>query len=102
MVGPNQTKDLNQIDPIVVGVMKMGNTAPRLGREATSLAFRASVLPFHHVGTLTELLYSRPPAYAAPCLRGQCRLEHCHSWCWLALCENNVTQWVIVPWCWAQ
>ena len=35
---------------IVVGVMKMGNTVPRVGLEPTSLAFWASVLPLHHVG----------------------------------------------------
>ena len=34
----------------IVGVMKMGNTAPREGLEPTSLAFRASVLPLHQVG----------------------------------------------------
>ena len=28
----------------------MENTVPRVGVEPTSLAFRASVLPFHHVG----------------------------------------------------
>ena len=32
----------------VMGVMKMGNTVPRGGLEPTSLAFWASVLPFHH------------------------------------------------------
>ena len=30
-----------------MGIMKMGNTTPRL--KATSLAFRARVLPLHHV-----------------------------------------------------
>ena len=34
----------------VVGMMKMGNTVPRAGLEPTSLTFRASVLPLHHVG----------------------------------------------------
>ena len=30
--------------------MKMGNIVPRVGLEPASLAFRASVLPLHHVG----------------------------------------------------
>ena len=34
----------------VVGEMKMGNTMPRARLEATSLAFRASLLPLHYVG----------------------------------------------------
>ena len=36
--------------PIVMGVMKMGSTVPRAGLEPRSLAFRASVLPLHHIG----------------------------------------------------
>ena len=36
----------------VVGVMKVGNTVPRAGLKPTPLAFRASVLPFHQVGSL--------------------------------------------------
>ena len=35
---------------IVVGVMKMGNTVPRVGLETTSLTFWATVLPLHHMG----------------------------------------------------
>ena len=50
-----------------VGAMKMGNIVPR--------AFWASVLPLHHIGTLMSPLYPRLPVYAAPCLRGQCRLQ---------------------------
>ena len=42
----------------VVGVMKMGNTVPRVGLEPTSLAFQASVLPLHHIG-----LPLMPPLY---------------------------------------
>ena len=42
----------------VVGVIKMGSTVPRVALKPTSLAFRASVLPFHHVGSLC------PPVYA--------------------------------------
>ena len=34
----------------VMGVTTMGNTVPRVGFEPTSLAFRASVLPLHHIG----------------------------------------------------
>ena len=34
----------------VVGVMKMGHTVPRAGLEPRYLAFRASVLPLHHIG----------------------------------------------------
>ena len=34
----------------VMRVMKMGNIVPRAGLEPTSLAFRASVPPLHHVG----------------------------------------------------
>ena len=34
----------------IMGVMKMGNIVHRAGIEPTSLAFRASVLPLHHVG----------------------------------------------------
>ena len=49
----------------VMGVMKMGNTAPRAGVEPTSLAFWASVLPVHHIGSLMFLLYPHPPVYVA-------------------------------------
>ena len=62
----------------VVGVTKMGNILPRVGIEHTSLAFQASVLTLHHVGSLMSLLYLRPPVCAAPCLRGQCRLLQFH------------------------
>ena len=46
--------------------MKMGNIVPRAGLKHTSLAFR--------MGSLMSPLYPCPPVYAAPCLRGQCRL----------------------------
>ena len=72
------------ISDTLVGVMKMGNIAPRAGIEHTSLAFQASVLPLHHVGSLMSSLYPCPPVYAAPCLRGQCRLLHIYN-----LCVNN-------------
>ena len=48
------------------------NTMPRAGFEPTSLAFRASVLPLHNMGSLMS------PVCAAPCLRGKCRLLHTH------------------------
>ena len=40
-----------------MGEMKMGNTVPRVGLEHTFLSFPFSVLPLHHVGSLTSLLY---------------------------------------------
>ena len=49
----------------VMGVMKMGNIVPRAGLKPTSLAFWASMLPLHQVGSLTALLYRRPPVYVA-------------------------------------
>ena len=58
---------------IVVGVMKMGNTVLRVGLEARSLVFRASVLPLHYVGSPMLPLYPRPPVLCVcvdPCLRG--------------------------------
>ena len=60
----------------VVGVTKMANTMPRMGLEPTSLAYRASVLPLHHIGSLMLPLCPCPPVYVALCLRGQCRLLH--------------------------
>ena len=53
--------------------MKMGNTVPRAGFERTSLAFQASVLSFHDIGSLMS---PRPSVYVAIYLRGQCRLLH--------------------------
>ena len=47
----------------VVGEMKMGNIVPRAGIEPTSLASWASVLPFHHVGSLMSPLYIPMPIY---------------------------------------
>ena len=40
----------------VIGVMKMENTVPRAGIKTTSMAFRASVLPLHHVGSMMSPL----------------------------------------------
>ena len=56
--------------------MKMGNNVPREVFKPISLAFQASVLPFHHVGSLMSPLYPCLPVYVAPCLRDQCRLLH--------------------------
>ena len=39
------------------------------GLEPTSLSFRVSVLPLHHIGSLTSPLYPHPLVYEAPCLR---------------------------------
>ena len=63
----------------VMGEMKMRNSVPRTGIKPTSLAFLASVLPLHHIGSLMSPLYPHLPVYAAPCLRDQCRLLHCVS-----------------------
>ena len=52
-----------------VGVMKTGNIMPRAGIEPTFLAFRASVLPLRHVGSLMSTLHPRPPVYVALYLR---------------------------------
>ena len=47
----------------------MENAVPRVRLEPTTLAFRKSVLPLHHVGSLLSPLYPHPPVCAAPCLR---------------------------------
>ena len=62
-----------------MGVTKMGNIVHRMGIEPTSLAFRASVLPLHHVGSLISPLYPRPSVFAPPCLRGKWLL-HSSPW----------------------
>ena len=64
----------------VVGVMNMENIVPRVGLKPTSLAIWASVLPFHHVGSLMSPLYPHLPVYATPCLKGLCRLLHSSTW----------------------
>ena len=61
--------------------MKMGNSAPREEIKSTSLAFRASMLPLHHVGSLMSPIYPCLPVYAAPRLRGQCILLHASMNC---------------------
>ena len=67
-------KSFDQIFTFVMGVTKMGYIVPRVGIEPISLAFHASVLPLHHIGSLMSPLCPRLPVYAVPCLRGQCRL----------------------------
>ena len=59
--------------------MKMGNIVPRVRIEPTSLAFRASVLPLDHIGSLMSSLYPCPPVYADPCLRGEWILLHIYN-----------------------
>ena len=56
-----------------MGVMKMGNIVPTAGIKPTYLAFWASVLLLHHVGSLMSPLYPCLCVYADPCLRGQYR-----------------------------
>ena len=74
---PGRIKPMTyQIDMYVVGEMKMGIFVSRAGLQPTSLAFQASVLPLHHVGSLMSPLYPCLPVYAAPCPRGQCRFLH--------------------------
>ena len=59
--------------------MKLGNIVPTAGIEPVSLAIQASMLVITsprppdvtNVSTTTSV-----PVYAAPCLRGQCRLLH--------------------------
>ena len=45
----------------IVGATKIGITVPREGLGPTSLAFWASVLPLHHIGSLLSQLYPCPP-----------------------------------------
>ena len=54
----------------IMGVLKMGNPAPRAGIEPTCFAFWASLLTI----TPPRLHYPRLPEYVAPFLRGQRRL----------------------------
>ena len=58
----------------------MGTIVPRAVIEPTSLAFQASVIPFHHLGFLMSPLYPRLTLYEAPCLRGRYRLLHSSPW----------------------
>ena len=67
----------------------MGNIVPRAGREPTSLAFRASVLPSHHVGSLMSPLYLRLTVFVDLCLRGQCSLLHAFPWNYKSFHADN-------------
>ena len=49
-----------------VDVTRMGNIVPRAHIKTRSLAFRASVLPFQHIGSLMSPLYPHPLVYATP------------------------------------
>ena len=60
----------------VMGVRKMGNIVLRAGIKPTSLAFRASLLPLHQVGSLTSPLFPCLAVYASPCLTCQFGLLH--------------------------
>ena len=62
----------------VMGMMKMGNTVPRVGLEPTTLTSHTSVIPLHHIGSLMSPLYPHPPVSVALCLRGQCRVLTTH------------------------
>ena len=59
----------------VVSATQMGNIVPRKGIKPTYLAFWSSVIVLHHACSLMSALYPNPSVYAAPCLRGQCRLD---------------------------
>ena len=52
---------------------------PRVGNEHAFLAFWASVLPIHHIGSLMSPINPCLPVYAASCLRVLCRLLHSSS-----------------------
>ena len=68
----------------VADVKKMWNIVPRVGIEPTCLAFRASLLPLHHIRSVVSPLSPRLPVYAAPCLRGQRRLLVVHYITWIS------------------
>ena len=72
----SQGREEGRVWMCVVGV-KMETTVPRAGLEPTSQVFRTSVLPLRHICSLMSPL---SPAYAAPCLRGQCSLLHLFPW----------------------
>ena len=61
-----------------VGDMEMGNMTPGAGFEATFVFFHSGPLSssLHHVTSLMSPPYTRLPAYAAPCPKGQYILVH--------------------------
>ena len=75
---------------LVSWVMKMGNNVPRVGLEPTSLC-----PPFHHIGSLTSLLYPRPPVYAAllPQRSVQTTTIRC-QFTWLIWYSDISSEWV--------
>ena len=56
----------------VVCVIEMERTVPRVGLKPTFLAFRASVLPLHHVG-FPDVTSTLPTLTCLCSLRVQCR-----------------------------
>ena len=54
--------DSKFVDGSVVGLMKLGYTAPRVGFEPTSQALWISVLPLHHVG-FPDITTIPPPTF---------------------------------------
>ena len=54
-----------------MGVTKIGNIVPT---AFTDIAGQCAAMHVNHVGPLMLPLYPHPPVYAAPYLRGQCRL----------------------------
>ena len=76
-----------------MGVMKMWKIVPRAGLESTSLAFWASVLPLHHIGSLTLPLHQWLPVYVAPCIRGHCLLLHYQYSIIVCVCGNCRNNW---------
>ena len=69
----------------VVAVKKMGNTVPRVGLEPTSLASGPVCYHYTMEASLMSPLSPCLPVYAAPYLRGQCRLPHIYiyTYVWL-------------------
>ena len=60
--------------------MKMWNIVHRAGIEPTSLVYRASLLPLHHISSLMSPLYPCLPDYAAHYMRGHCIPLLTHPW----------------------
>ena len=73
----------------VVGVMKMGNTVPRMGLETdiSGIPGQCATITPHRLPDIP--LYSRQPDYVAPCLRGQYMVLH-----YSAVWSNFSEQWL--------